>query len=209
MKLQKIALAVALVAAPLSAFAGGSLDVFYVDQDLDAGAPASVKDDGDGFGFRGLAELGHGVSLTGLYQNADLDKNNVPGIDNIVETRIGLSYDTSVSGISAGAGLESVSMDLNNGNAGGSLRGYSANIHASISPIENTSLYARIGYTDVEEADGVEYEVGASYAFTPEVAGFIEYRMARLDVDASLFTTPTNFDLDLDTLRVGARYTFK
>ena len=205
MKLQKIALAVALVAAPFSAFAGGSVDVFYVDQNLEAGAPASVKDDGDGFGFRGLAELGHGVSLTGLYQNADLDKKNILGLDSLSETRIGLSYDTVMSNIMVGAGLETVTIDANNGGPGLSLRGYSTNVHASISPIDNTSVYARLGYTHLDEGDGIEYEVGASYAFTPEVAGFIEYRMAQLETDAF----GPKIDLDLDTLRVGARYTFK
>jgi len=199
MKLQKIALAVALVAAPLSAFAGSSVDVFYVDQDLDIQGGGS--DDGNGYGFRGLAELGHGVSLTALHQDADLDTAN----GNLKETRIGLSYDRGMNGFSVGGGLETVTLDINGGGPGTSLRGYSANVHASISPVENLSAYARIGYTDVDDLDGVEYEVGASYAFTPEVAGFIEYRMAQLETTAS----GPSADVDLDTLRVGARYTFK
>ena len=199
MKLQKIALAVALVAAPLSAFAGGSVDVFYVDQDLDIQGGGS--DDGNGYGFRGLAELGHGVSLTALHQDADLDTLNA----NLKETRIGLSYDTVVDRINIGGGLETVTLDLNGGGPGIALRGYSANVHASISPIDNTSVYARVGYTDLDEGDGIEYEIGASYAFTPEVAGFVEYRMAQLETDVF----GPKVDLDLDTLRVGARYTFK
>ena len=199
MKLHKIALAVALVAAPLSAFAGGSLDVFYMDQDLDI--QGAGDDDGNGYGFRGLAELGHGVSLTALHQDADLDTANA----NLKETRIGLSYDRGMNGFSVGGGLETVTLDLNGGGPGVALRGYSANVHASISPIENTSVYARLGYTDLDEGDGIEYEVGASYAFTPEVAGFVEYRMARLETDAF----GPKVDLDLDTIRVGARYTFK
>ena len=191
-------MAVALVAAPLSAFAGGSLDVFYVDQDLDAG-PAD--NDGHGYGIRGAAELGHGLSLTALHQDADLD---TPIKSNLKETRIGLSYDRAMNGFSVGGGLETVTLDTNTGGAGASQRGYSVNMHASISPIENVSAYARVGYTDLDDSDGIEYEVGASYAITPEVAGFIEYRMLQLETNA----TPS-VDVDLDTLRIGARYTFK
>ncbi|MEO6698068.1 MAG: porin, partial [Paraperlucidibaca sp.] len=191
----------ALTAAPLCAFAGGSVDVFYMDQDLDLGSPANFNDDGDGYGFRGLAELGHGVSLTALHQDADLDTLDA----NLKETRIGLSYDRGMDGFVIGGGLETVTIDLNGGGPGTALRGYSANIHASMSPIDNTSVYARVGYTDLDEGDGVEYELGASYAFTPEVAGFVEYRMMKLDTD--LFGPKV--DLDLDTLRVGARYTFQ
>ena len=124
---------------------------------------------------------------------------------NLKETRIGLSYDTAVDRINIGGGLETVTLDLNGGGPGIALRGYSANVHASISPIDNTSVYARVGYTDLDEGDGIEYEIGASYAFTPEVAGFVEYRMAQLETDVF----GPKVDLDLDTLRVGARYTFK
>ncbi|MEO6697782.1 MAG: hypothetical protein ABIR53_00140, partial [Paraperlucidibaca sp.] len=109
MKFQKIALAIALTAAPLCAFAGGSVDVFYMDQDLDLGSPANFNDDGDGYGFRGLAELGQGVSLTALHQDADLDREKA----NIKETRIGLSYDRDMGGIMLGGGLETVTLDIN------------------------------------------------------------------------------------------------
>ena len=210
MKLQKIALAVALVAAPLSAFAGGSVDVFYMDQDLDISGPASLKDDGDGFGMRGAAELGHGLSLTGLYQKSDLDDATILGLKDIEETRVGLSYDHRLDGFTVGGGLDAVSVDLDFQGAvpvSVALSGYSANVHASVSPIENLSLYAHVGYTDLNKADGMEYGVGASYAVTPEVSGFVEYRTARLDGDLNLGAG--KIDLDLDTLRVGARYTFK
>lgn len=198
MKFHKIALAIALTAAPLGAFAGGSVDVFYMDQDLDIqGTP---NDDGDGYGFRGMAELGQGVSLTALHQDADLD--NAPK-SNLKETRVGLSYARAMNGFNVGAGLETVTLDSNTGGSGTSDRGYSINVHASMSPIDKVNAYARIAYTDVESRDGIEYEVGASYAITPVVAGFVEYRMLQLENNASPST-----DFDLDTLRVGARYTF-
>lgn len=196
MMLKQTLLAVAIVLTPLTAFASGSLDVFYVDQNIDISGAGD--DDGNGVGFRGQADLGRGISLTALYQDADLDTADA----NLRETRIGLSYDTSTQGVNVGAGLENVSIDLNQSGPGIALRGYSANVHASITPINNVSVYARVGYTDVDELAGVEYEVGAQYAINKQVAAFVEYRMANLD-DEGLGS-----DIDLDTLRVGGRYNF-
>lgn len=194
--LKKTLLAVALAVTPFTAFAGGSLDVFYVDQDLES---AGLNDDGNGVGFRGLAELGKGVSLTALYQDADLDTADA----NLRETRIGLRYDTTCHDIKVGGNLENVSIDLNQSGIGLSMRGYSVSAHASVSPIENVTLTARVGYTDVDELNGMEYEVGAQYAINKQVTGFVEYRMANLDDDGFFLG-----DVDLDTLRVGARYNF-
>ncbi|MES2721168.1 MAG: porin [Pseudomonadota bacterium] len=194
--LKQSLLAVAIAVAPMTAFAAGSLDVFYVDQDIDI--KGAGEDDGDGVGFRGLAELGKGVSLTALYQDADLDAADA----NLRETRIGLRYDTTCHNIKVGGSLENVSIDLNNGGVGLSMRGYSATAHASINLIDNLSLTARAGYTDVEELAGMEYEVGAHYAINKQVSAFVEYRMANLD-DEGL-----GADVDLDTLRVGGRYNF-
>ena len=197
MMLKQSLLAVAIAIAPMSAFAAGSLDVFYIDQDMEV--QGGGNDDGDGIGFRGLAELGKGVSLTALYQDADLDTANA----NLRETRIGLRYDTLCHNIKVGGSLENVSVDLNNSGTGLSMRGYSASAHASISPIDNISLSARVGYTDLDELAGMEYEIGAQYAINKQVAAFVEYRMGDLDDEGSGFG-----DVDLDTLRVGARYTF-
>lgn len=197
MKIKQALLAVAIVITPMSAFAAGSLDVFYMNQKVDS-LVAGGKDDGNGVGVRGQATLGQGVSLTALLQDAELKDNDV----NLRETRIGLSYDTKCHGIDVGGGVDSVSADLNNGQPGQSLRGYSVNAHASISPIDNVTLSARVGYTDVEELAGMEYEIGASYAINKNVSGFVEYRMANLDDEGM------GDDVDLDTLRVGARYNF-
>ncbi len=195
MMLKQTLLAVAIVLSPITAFAGGSLDVFYVDQNISAGGP---DDDGNGVGFRGQAALGQGVSLTALYQDAELKDADA----NLRETRIGLSYDTKCHNINVGAGLETVGVDLNDGGLGASLRGHSLNAHASISPIDKVSLTARIGYTDVDELAGMEYEVGAQYAIDKQISAFVEYRMANLNDEGF------GADVDLDTLRVGGRYTF-
>lgn len=195
--LKKTLLAVALAVTPFTAFAGGSLDVFYMDQDLES--EAGLDDDGDGIGFRGLASLGKGVSLTALYQDAELDDSDA----NLRETRVGLRYDTTCHGVAVGGSLESLGLDINQSGIGLSMRGYSASAHASVSPMDKVTLTARVGYTDVDELAGMEYEVGINYAINKQVTGFVEYRMANLD-DEGFFLG----DVDLDTLRVGARYNF-
>lgn len=195
MKLKQTLIAVAIALTPMAAMAAGSLDVFYVNQNLETnGAP---DDDGDGFGFRGQAVLGQGVSLTALYQDADLDDANT----SLRETRIGLSYDTKLQGINAGAGVETVNLDSNG--LGISQRGYSVNAHASIQVIDNLSGYARVGYTDLNAIDGMEYEIGARLAINKQVGAFVEYRIADMDDN-----TGANTDPQLDTLRVGGSYTF-
>ncbi len=196
MKLKQTLVAVAIALAPMTAMAGGSLDLFYVNQDIDISGGGN--DDGDGIGFRGQAMLGQGVSLTALYQDAELDNANA----NLKETRIGLSYDTKTNGINLGAGLENVDVDLNNGGPGIALRGYSVNAHASIAPIDHVTVYARVAYTDIDELNGVEYEAGVHYAINKQIGAFVEYRMANLDDDG------LGNDIDLDTLRVGGRYNF-
>ena len=195
MKIKQALLAVAIVITPMSAFAAGSLDVFYINQDADA---SGDKADGNGMGVRGQASLGNGFSLSALLQDAELKEYE----ENLRETRIGLSYDTKCHGIDVGGGVESVSLEFNDGGFGDSLRGYSANAHASISPMDNVTLSARVGYTDVDELAGMEYEVGASYAVNKNVSAFVEYRMATLDDEGF------EDDFDLDTLRIGARYNF-
>lgn len=199
MKLKQTLIAVAVALTPMAAMAGGSLDVFYVNQDLDPDGAAS--DDGDGFGFRGQAALGQGVSLTALYQDSDLDDAN----SNVQETRIGLSYDTKTQGINVGAGAEAVNLNLNSGGPGGSLRGYSVNGHASIALVKNLSAYASIGYTDVNALDGMEYTVGARYSINKQVSAFAEYRYADLDNNSGVLGVG---DIKVGTVRVGGGYAF-
>ncbi len=196
MKFKQTLIAVAIALTPMAAMAAGSLDVFYVNQDFNV--DGSPDDSGDGFGFRGQAALGQGVSLTALYQDADIDDADF----NSKETRIGLSYDTKLQGIDVGAGAETVTLDLNDGGPGDSFRGYSINAHASMKVIDNLSAYARVGYTDIDEFDGAEYEAGVHYAFDKQFGAFVEYRVADLSGNNG---AP---DLELDTLRVGGRYNF-
>lgn len=198
MKFKQTLIAALVALAPMSAMAAGSVDVFYVDQDVDV--KGAGKDDGDGFGIRAQADLGQGISLTASYQNADLDDAD----SSLKETRIGFSYGTQAGGLNVGVGVEYVNADIDAGGVDISTDGYSINAQASLTLVENLSLYGKIAYTDIDGLDGGEYTAGVLFSASKELGVFAEYRMA--DLDGKLLGTKV--DLDIDTIRLGVRYNF-
>lgn len=217
MKTRNTLLAMALMTISGTALAGGSLDVFYLDNTLDVegdtlfGA-ADVDESGDGFGFRGHAELGKGIALTGLYQNAALDsrqiKDAIGSEVDTTETRFGVSYTHKAhEQITLVGNLETVQLDLEPEDAGVgiALDGYSIGGKLVVSPMSNLSVYGKLAYTDLgklvdEDIDGIEYEAGAHYAVDKNIGFFAEYRL--MDMETG------NVDVQLKTLRLGGRYTF-
>lgn len=209
MKLKQTLIAAAIAVAPMTAIAGGSLDAFYIDNEMDIDfGGGSQTADGDGFGLRGEAALGHGLSLTGLYQNSDI-KADGDELD-ILETRVGVSYKHQLNKqFNVGGGIEVVQFDLKDGFEGLAFDGYSVNLTAGANIIGNLSAHGRVAYTDFGsdsgiEIDGVEYELGLAYALTKNAAVFVDYRIFEIDLDGS----GVSQELDLDTIRAGGRFTF-
>ncbi|MES3040375.1 MAG: porin [Pseudomonadota bacterium] len=202
MKMTQTLLAAAIALVPMTAMAGGSIDAFYIDNEIDDGAN---KEDGDGFGFRGQAELGNGFSVTGLYQNSDVSGSGTT--TDITETRVGVSYLCVMNKqFSLTTNVETVQVDLTDSGLGVGLDGYSAGIRADLAIVDNLSAYAKVAYTDLgdvagDDVNGAEYEVGALFSINKNLGAFVEYRIVDLDIDP-------NDELQLDTLRVGGRYTF-
>lgn len=64
--------------------------------------------------------------------------------------------------------------------------------------------YVNLGKINSETVDGYEYTGGLSYDICKQWTGFAEYRVVKLETDA----TGTSTDVDNDTLRIGGRYTF-
>jgi len=202
-----------LALAPMTAFAGGSVDLFYIDNDAEAeiaSFPQKFKFDGSGYGVRGKAKLKND-QLAGF----------IGGSQKLNETRIGLSYNHklndqySVTGslehTNVGIGL---TKDLG---VGATLNGYAATVGINANVMANTNVYASIGYLNAgkladKRVDGLEYTVGASYDVTKNFAGFVEYRLTDLERKAggvAPFIGPVpKIELELDTLRIGGRYTF-
>lgn len=212
--LKQTLIAAAIILAPVSAMAGGSVDIFYTDNTLDIqGAPNDS--DGNGYGFRGQAELGKGFSMIAMHQQSKVKPALfVPGSNDLSETRIGASYKHQLNKqVNLTGSLESIQFDAElfgkNSGLGATLNGYAANVGISSEVIDKLNAYASVGYVNLgklqgETVSGYEYTAGASYDICDHWAGFAEYRAVRLNTDALANDT----DIDNNTLRVGGRYTF-
>ncbi len=195
MKIKHTLLAAAVALAPMSAMAGGSLDVFYIYNEADVGA--AQDPDGHGIGVRAEAELGNNISFTGLHQSSDLD---VSGFDSSLrETRIGLKYSHALEAITLTGEVEHVNVTLQS--VGGGDDGYAVKVGGQVNITEQISGYAKVGYLDLHQiGDGVEYEIGGAVKLTDQVSGFLEYRYVDISEGGA--------DFELSTVRVGARYHF-
>lgn len=208
MKLKQTLIAAAIALVPMTAMAGGSLDVFYVDNESDI-FTGDDHEDGNGYGFRGQAELGRGIALTGLYQSSTIESDVVGDDVEVAETRFGVSYTHAIDKMISLAGhLETVQLDFEPEDSGigvPSLDGFSIGGKATLTPMNQLSLYAKVAYTDLgkaggEDVDGIEYEAGGMYSLDKNFGVFAEYRVMDMEADDE--------DFDLNTIRVGGRYTF-
>lgn len=208
MNLKQTLIAAAIALVPMTAVAGGSLDVFYVDNETDL-YTGDDEEDGNGYGFRGQAELGSGVALTGLYQNSTIESDVVGDDVDVTETRFGVSYTHAIDKmISLSGNLETVQIDFEPEDSGigfPALDGYSVGGKLTLTPMNQLSLYAKVAYTDLgklsgEDVDGFEYEAGGAYAIDKNFGIFAEYRMMDMEADDE--------DVELNTIRLGGRYTF-
>jgi opacity protein-like surface antigen len=198
MKIKLTLLAAAVALAPMSAMAGGSVDVFYIFNEADIGT--AQDPDGDGIGVRAEAELSKNLSFTGLHQSSDLD---VSGTDSSLrETRIGLKYSHALEGIMLTGEIEHVNTTLRvEGVGSGGDDGYAIKVGGQMKLTDQINAYAKVGYIDLHSTgDGVEYDVGAAVKLNDQVSGFLEYRYVDISESGS--------DLELSTIRVGARYHF-
>lgn len=212
MKIKHTLLAAAVALAPMSAMAGGSVDVFFIHNKAEfKTGGASDKEDGNGYGFRGVAELGNNLSLTALHQDTRIKGGGVNF--GVAETRVGLSYKHQINDqftMTGNADFVQLDVELDkNLGFGLALDGYAIGVGANFAVVDNLKVYGHLGYLNLgklanDRVDGFEYTVGASYDINSNVAGFVEYRLADID------TKPggTKVNVDLDTWRVGARYTF-
>lgn len=201
MNLKRTLIAAAIALAPVTAMAGGSLDVFYVDNELELG---SESVDGSGVGFRGEAALAHGLSLTALHQLTDVEEGGDSA--DVTETRFGLRYDHALDKmITVGAGLESVQLSLEEDGSGLAVKGYSLSAHGALAVTQALSINAKVGYVDMgdidgESLDGLEYQAGVAYDIDKQFGVFAEYRVVDLEIEDT--------DLTLDTIRLGGRMRF-
>lgn len=178
------------LAAPTNNFADG---YFIPASEIDVGA---FDDDGDGFGVKGGFQVSNRILLSGEYQSVDYDDSNAE----IDQLRLGADFGPGAG--ANGKGLygraQYVSID---GDGGGDQDGIGGHAGFGLPLTEQLRLHAEGGYLLLDDLDGPEFLVGASYRFTQNLGAFADYRMSLLDVDGG-------GDFEVSDLRIGARFYF-
>ncbi|MGQ0697084.1 MAG: outer membrane beta-barrel protein [Panacagrimonas sp.] len=194
---RKTILAAAACAFALPTFAasaGNFVDGYYIPfAEVDVGSDDA---DGDGFGVKGAYEVGtSSVFFTGEYQSVDYDDIDA----DIDQLRLGAAFGPGAG--SVGEGLygrgEYVSIDF----ADEDQNGFGGHVGYGLPVTKEFRLYGEAGYLLLDDVDGPELLVGATYQFAPNLAAFGDFRNSFLDVDGG-------GDLDLSQFRIGARFLF-
>ncbi|MGQ0618952.1 MAG: outer membrane beta-barrel protein [Panacagrimonas sp.] len=177
------------LAAPTNNFADGYL---VPASEIDVGP---VDDDGDGFGIKGGFRITDQILLSGEYQSVDYDDSDAE----IDQLRLGADFGPGAGAI--GKGLYGRAQYVSFDGGDDDQNGVGGHVGYGLPLSEELRLHAEGGYLLLDDLDGPEFLVGASYRFAQNIGAFADYRMSLLDVDGG-------GDLDVSELRVGARFYF-
>ncbi len=204
MQLKKTLFAAMVLAAPLSSMAAapvGNLDIYYTFADAEANdGVTNAKVDGDGgFGVRGNAKIADRAFVFGEYQKTDYD---TPTDLEIQQIRAGLGFlfsSTEQADIYGKASFLNLKADSNLGE--GDDNGWGLHAGASFKLAPAFRLFGEIGYLDVGDTDGPEYNIGAAFDFSQQFGVVANYRYTDFDVDGG-------GSLELKDLQLGVRFNF-
>jgi predicted porin len=207
---------VLLAAAPLSAFAGGgsNLDIYYVPSaKIDSSNGGSAPDNSHGYGIKGTFNFAPSDDRLALFVTGEYAKNTYEG-DNS-----GVHYNAKLTDWRAGAGLgtqqfyaraEYISFKGETTASAGAFSasgnstdtGWGAHVGAHADVWQGLNVEGEVGYADVgDSGHGLEWTAGASYAFTPGIGVFVDYRWTKLKDD-------NGNDGTLKDVRTGVRFLF-
>ncbi|HSW13511.1 MAG TPA: outer membrane beta-barrel protein [Solimonas sp.] len=203
--MKKTLLAVLLASAPFTTMAAassaGHVDVYYSDANAEATTGGLSGDvDGDGFGIRGAAKFTDQAFVFGEYQNTEYD--DAADLE-IQQIRAGLGYLFSSSAeLDLYGKVEFLNFEAEASGTGSSDdNGWGVHGGIAFMPAPEFRLFGELGYVDVGDSDGPEYNIGASYNFTPQFGAVVNYRVTDLDIDGG-------DELELSDLQVGVRFNF-
>lgn len=140
-------------------------------------------DDGTGFGVRGWGQVGQNGFVHGEYSMVSLE----------VETPFG-DFDVDVNELRIGGGmtgqLQQNAMWLVKGEyidfgSDTDLDGFGIHGGAMLDATPELGVFGTVGFLDIGEDDGLEFNLGGKYKFTKEFAGILDYRMFSGDGDIS------------------------
>ena len=205
MKAKKL-LMLAALAAPLAVPAiaqaneQGHVDAYYIpSSNLDIDGVGD--DDGDGFGVKGMVPLGSNFFLNGEYQSVTLDDSDW----DIDQLRLGGGWQTPLATGTFAVYGEYANIDLDGSKADG--LGVHGRLSFPIAPAVN--IYGQVGYLWLEDddnydIDGLEFLIGASVDFTPNIGAFLDFRQSNLSADTGF----GDQDFTFQDVRVGVRVLF-
>lgn len=201
----------ALLATP-TAFAGmsmpaGQATVFVTSAAADIDTVGKI--DGTGFGIRGWATVAEPFFLTGEYSKVTLEDDS-GGEADLDELRLGGGLAGEIQqGFMWLARAEYVDF-------GGDFDQSGFGIHGGLMfNVDAFSLMGSVGYLNTSgtgaplvpfdvDGDGMEYNVGASFAFTKELSAVLDYRLYQNTIENSTGSA----DIDYTDLRLGLTYSF-
>jgi hypothetical protein len=193
MKKKLAALAAATLLASPAVFAGdmpnGQIAGYVAMTAVEAEDTGfDFDDDGMGFGVRGWGKVGQMGFVHGEFQTTTLDDTDL----DVQQLRLGGGAMIGDVWLVKGEYIDTGS-DLDQAGFG---------LHAGLhSGNDQASFFGTIGYLTTDDTDGIELNVGGSFAFNPQISGVIDYRTYLGSVDP-------NGDLTLSDLRVGVAYNF-
>ena len=189
------ALAACGFAAPgLAAPGNNFIDGYGYYSDINPDGPGS--DDGIGVGVKGGFQVADQVYLTGEFQTVEYDDSN----SDFDQIRLGGGFGPGMGPNSEGlyGRVEYINWDFGHGNdddgIGGAI-GYGLPLNPQL------RLHGEIGYAYLDDIDGPELTVGATYRMAQNLGLFADYRAGFYDTDGGP-------DVDIGDLRFGVRFTF-
>ncbi|MDM4770439.1 outer membrane beta-barrel protein [Solimonas sp. SE-A11] len=202
--MNKMLVAAMLAAVPLSSMAAspvGNLDIYYTDSEAELNDGfTNAKVDGDGgFGIRGSGKIADQAFVFGEYQKTDYD---TPTDLEIQQIRAGLGFllvNTEQTEVYGKASFLNFKADSNVGEADDNGWGLHAGAKFKVAPA--FSVFGEIGYLDVGDTDGPEYNIGAAFDFSQQFGVVANYRYSDFDVDGG-------GSLELKDLQLGVRFNF-
>lgn len=201
MQMKKTLLAALLAAAPFTTMAtsAGHLDIYYTDANAEDTSGGGGDVDGDGFGIRGAGKISDQAFVYGEYQKNEYDD----AFDlEIQQIRAGLGYLFSSSKELELYGKgEFINFQAESDIGDDDDNGWGVHGGVAFLPAPELRLFGEIGFIDVGDSDGPEYNLGASYNFTPQFGAVVNYRVSDLEDDGGA-------EFELSDLQIGARFNF-
>ena len=157
---------------------GGYVDAYYMPsakQEVNRNSAPDDNTSGHGFGAHAIVPLTPLFVVTGEYQRATYDNFNTD------QFRVGGGVQSSpdIARLIAYAEYVNIKLDGENRSSG-----FGLHLRGTYDVMPALNLFGEVGYVNVSVngsgSDGPEFLAGASYAFTPLIGVFADYRWTRI-----------------------------